>query len=489
MKNLRKRKLVIAIFSLFISMYLWNCKTRERVFTNQKTQISTYNLSNHVKVIANDSMQGRYSGSKGQLQTAQYIADYFKSIDVKPYEKNNSSHSNLYFDDFNFFLYENFNVSITQNDKKYDNFDQILLLQEGYKEHKELPLVYIKSIASTKKVKDIDKKIVLLYATDEYVDQFEALKDLGANTVFLLTKDAKFYSKQLGKYRMKNLMRQLSISNGTSQPETGNFTPFLIAPDLSNQLLQNINDTVTVNSVPFQKISTQNVVGYINGESPDAPALVISAHYDHEGVDDSGQIFNGADDNASGVAVVLETARLFASRGKKPYRDIIFSLFSGEEQGLQGSKHFVNTVEDPKRSFFANINIDMIGRRDDTQPEDIDYIYAITDTLNFSHLRSKIDRNNTLNELELKVDYSYADNTHSPDSINTSNIIRRSDHWHFMKNDIPSVGFFSGFHKDYHKTTDTSDKIDISLLKNRAQLIFNIALELSNKDVLSTNLK
>lgn len=221
---------------------------------------------------------------------------------------------------------------------------------------------------------------------------------------------------------------------------------------------------------------SENVVAYIKGSEYPDETLVISAHYDHMGIQ-NGQIFYGADDNASGTAGVLEIARLFKEATKKglgPKRSILFLHFTGEEFGLYGSKYYVENPLYPLEKTIADLNIDMIGRRSDAYLETGNYIYLVgSDRL--SKELHEVSENANNQYAQLTLDYKY-NVIGEPEQI-----YFRSDHYNFVKKGIPAIFYYNGSHEDYHKSTDTADKIDYDLLKKRVQLIFATAWELANR--------
>lgn len=222
---------------------------------------------------------------------------------------------------------------------------------------------------------------------------------------------------------------------------------------------------------------SENVVAYIEGIEKPEEIVVISSHYDHLGKDKKGNIFNGADDDASGTMAILEIAEAFAEaikNGHSPKRSILFLNTTGEEKGLVGSRYYTNNPIFPLKNTVADLNIDMIGRVDSTHLKNPNYIYLIgSDKLSSElHLLSeKINRET----IQLQLDYTY----NAEDDPNR--FYYRSDHYHFAKNNIPIIFYFNGTHADYHKITDTADKINYPLLAKRTQLIFLTAWEIANR--------
>lgn len=190
--------------------------------------------------------------------------------------------------------------------------------------------------------------------------------------------------------------------------------------------------------------TVHNVAAYLPGESDEY--VVIGAHYDHLGLgeqfsmspSEKGQVHPGADDNASGVAGVLELARWFAAR-PKPKRGVLFLAFAGEELGLLGSSYYVNDAELPIQKAVAMINLDMIGRIRD------DKVY-VGGAGTGNTLKALLE--DTIPKHQIKVDFSDAAGYGS------------SDHTSFTTKQVPVLFFFSGLHGDYHRPSDTWDKID-----------------------------
>ncbi|AOW19420.1 M28 family metallopeptidase [Urechidicola croceus] len=222
---------------------------------------------------------------------------------------------------------------------------------------------------------------------------------------------------------------------------------------------------------------SENVIAFIEGSQNPEEILVISSHYDHEGIK-NGQIYNGADDNASGTTGVLEIAQAFAlakKQGYAPKRSILFVNFTGEEKGLLGSKYFVANPIYPLENIVAGLNIDMIGRIGKEKIGNDNYVYVIgADKLSSELHIINENANNKYTNLEL--DYTY----NEPSDPNR--FYFRSDHYNLAKNNIPIIFYFNGIHADYHKPTDTAEKINLELLTKRTKLVFYTAWEIANRE-------
>lgn len=218
-----------------------------------------------------------------------------------------------------------------------------------------------------------------------------------------------------------------------------------------------------------------NVMGYIRGEEKPEEFVLLSAHLDHLGVHD-GVIYYGADDNGSGSAALLSIAReisRWSQEGIRPRRSIAIVWFSGEENGLLGSKWLANHAPVASDMITTNINVDMIGRTDSRHKPGQKYIYVIGADRISQELHDVGER---VNEqcCQLELDYTYND----PKDPNRYYF--RSDHYNFAKLGIPSVFFFSGVHEDYHRPTDTMDKIDFDRMLYLTEYILYNSWELAN---------
>ena len=221
---------------------------------------------------------------------------------------------------------------------------------------------------------------------------------------------------------------------------------------------------------------SENIWAFIKGSEKPEEIVVISAHYDHIGMK-NGEVYNGADDDGSGTVALLEIAQAFKEATKKghgPKRSILFLHVTGEEHGLHGSRFYAENPLFPLKNTVANINIDMIGRRDTLHPNTNNYIYVIGSDRLSSELHT-INEEANAKYTKMELDYKYNDRN------DPERIYYRSDHYNFAKNGVPAIFFFNGIHADYHQASDTPDKIEYDALAKRAQLAFALAWELANR--------
>jgi hypothetical protein len=241
----------------------------------------------------------------------------------------------------------------------------------------------------------------------------------------------------------------------------------------------------TETELQFSKVSkstqVSNVMGMIEGTDKKDEYVFITAHYDHVGMRNDTTIYYGADDDGSGSTGVIELAQAFAkakAAGKGPRRNIVFMWVSGEEKGLWGSKYYTDHPVFPLEKTTVDLNIDMIGRTgtDFLKSKDsVNYVYIIGDDKLSSDLTPITDEvNGTYSKMNLDRKYN--------DPNDPNRFYFRSDHYNFAEKGVPVIFYFNGVHADYHKPTDTPDKINYDLMEKRAKLIFHTAWVMSNRE-------
>ncbi len=244
------------------------------------------------------------------------------------------------------------------------------------------------------------------------------------------------------------------------------FDPISLVGTYSTFALEGAELSVVI-QIGQEALSVPNVVGMVEGSDPvlKNEFVVVGAHLDHLGVR-SGQVYNGADDNASGSVGVLEVAEAIAQA--PPRRSVLFVLYTGEERGLLGSRHFVQNPPVPLEQIVANVNIEMIGRWSH-RPEGT--IFAILGTDDDGALRDALTRVN-------EAGFGYE--LEAPERF-----LGGSDHMAFQAVGIPNITIAgsppSGTHEDYHGPGDEADKIEISAMRKATALIYELTLELANR--------
>ncbi len=224
--------------------------------------------------------------------------------------------------------------------------------------------------------------------------------------------------------------------------------------------------------VVYDTLMAWNVLAYRPGAVYPGQYVILSAHYDHLGVNSRGEVYNGADDNGSGTAVLLEAARIL-SLLPPPRRTIVFFHTGAEEKGLIGAFRFVRDSLLPVDSVLAVLNVDMLGRTDTAHKPGENYLYAIGPAYTTPRLREIHEAVNALC-CGWQFDYRYDDKNH-PDRL-----FYRSDHYAFAQKGVPAVFYFGGLHPDYHQPTDDIEKIEPARLRRAAILLAALAWTLAN---------
>jgi hypothetical protein len=235
--------------------------------------------------------------------------------------------------------------------------------------------------------------------------------------------------------------------------------------------------------------STQNVVAVLEGKDPKLKHeyVALGAHYDHVGANGGGcrpvggdSICNGADDDGSGTTALITMAEAFA-KGPRPKRSILFVWHAGEEKGLWGSEYFTTFPTVPLKQVVAQLNIDMIGRSKkagDTNPANKmltgpDEIYVIGSRMMSDELAA---RSVAVNSAYMNISYNY----HYDEPNDPERLFYRSDHFNYARRGIPIIFFFDGVHEDYHRPTDSPDKIDYQKMQTITRTVFILASEVAN---------
>ncbi|MCG8696849.1 MAG: M28 family peptidase, partial [Bacteroidales bacterium] len=233
---------------------------------------------------------------------------------------------------------------------------------------------------------------------------------------------------------------------------------------------------------------TENILGYVPGTDLKNEVIVVTAHYDHVGTDklesseaiyaENDTICYGADDNATGTAAVIEMAKAFMKAKEAGYenrRSIIFAALSAEEKGLRGAFHYVNNPPFALDSTVLNVNLDMIGRDSKNKEKNSNSVFILSLGQKKGLLKSTPKKENKKLNRRLKVDGT-------PGLKERLTWKFSSDHYHFKKQGIPALIFFTGLHPDYHTPADTPDKINYDKLTRITQLSFLSVWNLANSD-------
>ncbi|TCJ13539.1 M28 family peptidase [Flaviaesturariibacter flavus] len=442
-------------------------------------------LKKHLYIIAGPEMEGRETATPGQKKAAAYIENHFRTLGLEPGA--NGSYQqvfNVYQDALqsarlevngqSFTIDKDFNPQTASNISGTFRFSEVVALP-----------------ADTNAVKaaDLTGRLVILYPSSSagrIVTRAIAttIRSKGAAAILTVSPT---YPRNAGNragaqsiYSFRRTVdpQQYSISEAVARAIVGaDFDALkngsITAKTISSEVLLETTKNSTV-------LQSSNVVGVLPGTDLKDEYLFITAHYDHLGKRGDSVIFYGADDDGSGTVGVLELAEAFSlakKAGKGPRRTIVFMTVSGEEKGLWGSEYYSNHPLFPLEKTTADLNIDMIGRSDVTRKGDTtNYIYVVGDDKISSDLKPISEAANR-QYTKLELDYKFND-------VNDPNqIYYRSDHYNFARKGVPIIFYYDGMlGSDYHRPTDTPDKIHYELAAKRAQLVFYTGWEMANRD-------
>lgn len=469
--------------------------------------------------IASDEFAGRETGEPGQKLCAEYLANHFKNLGLPAI--NNGS----YFQEFPMREEKVAGYTFDVNGKKYEFLKDFFAFQgipDGSYTSSEIVFVGFGINDSTSGINeyeglDVKGKIVAFFE-DEPMDKqgnsyitgttrisewssdlklkTEAAKAAGALAIISIQKhadnDIKVYEHYIQKPK----------TYGYDKEKKTTFPKFYISEQMADEFFQTVNKKYSVQSikeeyrtakrkkgfeikVPVEitvitesrKITGENVLGYIEGTDLKNELVIITAHYDHLGKTEKG-IYYGADDDGSGTVSLMEIAEAFVAAknaGFGPRRSILIMPVSGEEKGLLGSEYYSEHPIFPLENTVTDLNIDMIGRVDAKHEGNFNYVYVIgADRLSKDLHKVNEEMNKKYSQLEL--DYTFND------PRDPNQFYYRSDHYNFAKHGIPVIFYFTGVHQDYHKMTDTPDKLHYEKMAKIAKHVFFTAWEIANRD-------
>ncbi|MCX8472870.1 MAG: M28 family peptidase [Sediminibacterium sp.] len=469
--------LIIGLFFLVSSKSQTN---QTNVYQNLMNAVTEAQLKATLSVIAADSMEGREMGTPGENKAANFIANEFKKMGLPPVSKMG------YFLPFKVYKYEfkssSFNLRGTD---KLPNNDFIYNINYPLEKPIEIEsaLNFMNdNILDTNLLNGIKGRVLLIKRqTNANVIQtfIDFLRRKGALGCIQITDDL-------------TTINNATTSNLTLVEPSNSFFVLYVSKSVYKDILGStkiLNDKY-LQEVPVPmifkfectsiNISSKNVMALLKGKTKPWEFVFITSHYDHLGKQKD-VIYNGADDDGSGTAALIEIARIFSNfkaKGILPDRTIVFLANSGEEKGLLGSQYYTSNPLLPLQKTSVDLNIDMIGRADpDFEGDKKNYIYIIGDDKLSSQLVQVVDSvNNNFLKMELNRKYNDVDDP--------SRLFYRSDHYNFAKFGVPVLFYFGGLHEDYHQPSDKIDKIDFKLLKIRTQLILLTAWQIANKPTL-----
>lgn len=462
--------------------------------------INTEFQKEHVIYLSSEKCEGRRIGTSGLDSAANYISALFKSFGLESITGENNKNS--FYEKFQIYLsYRDSSneATINTNNKTlrlFYDFDTGSNDHTSKTEEAEIIYGYNKDKLTNYDLSNMFVAILDNKGRAEREQIISDIKKAGAKGAIKIWNDDKKYSPEYIALK-KEVTFELNFGLYYLDVNTSEFFTFSMpkssAAKLFNISLNSFNRAINLyekgkenklsdKSFSFtfnlpKKIDTvnvKNIIGLIPGTDLKNEVIVISAHYDHLGKGTSLH-FSGADDNASGVSVLLETARIFGELYKnniKPRRTIAFIAFTAEEQGLLGSEFLLerDSILNPS-DIIANINVDMVGRGSNRHDKSPNQLYILGNDFNTKLLDLPDSINNIHSHLFLDYKYTKDD---------PRNYFEKSDQFSFIKQNIPSVFFFGGTHPDLHTANDTYDKINFERLKKVSLLTFYTLWEVAN---------
>ena len=471
---------------------------QDKILMDASNSIKIDELKEKLYKYSSDEFEGRATPSKGQELAVEYLVNHYKNLGIPsvkddsylqavPLQLEIKPDISLRISDQKFLYYQDYISYANGPDKNYNSVETIFagygIDDENYSDYSNLDVKGKIVVALGGEPLDDNENYFIngkdkskwSNSREEISLKRSTAKNNGALALILV--DDYLYRRYKSRFEYSDSGRgekRMALGND----EENNFQVLLFSEKHKNFLSKdglNLNLSFKKNVESF---TADNVAAIIKGSEFPNEYVILTAHLDHV-IPRNGEIYNGADDNGSGTVAMLEIAESFAlakQLGKEPKRSIVFLHVTAEERGLLGSKYYTDYEPlVPLKQTVANLNMDMMGRADPERGiRNLNYVYIIgSDILSDDLHNINLEANNFAN---LELDFRYND-------INDPNqFYYRSDHFHFVKNNIPAIFYFSGTHEDYHQPGDTADKILYEPYSKRVKLIFHTAWSLANRD-------
>ncbi len=508
---------------VFLSFIFFATKTfaQNDVASKYGNLITGAELKKHLTIIAGDEFEGRETGTEGQRKAAAYIEQQFMGIGLKK-AKSLKTYQQMYplFQDSVQVATLTINGVAAENGKDF----LIPLGTNSKAKFKSNKLVFAgygidDAVYSDYKNINVKGKVVAIFLGEPKKDgkyfigengkqskwtfsglesKLAAAKARGAVGVFVINSNMEIFGKRIIDNSSKSSLNFESM--GEEYSKTLNYSllsheyaknifpvPFdsalakARAKDLFSLKMEEKDVKIAYNFKKIRSvIKASNVIGIVEGTDKKDEYVFLTAHYDHLGKHD-GKIYYGADDDGSGTVGVIQMAAAFAKaaeEGNRPRRTIVFMAVSGEEKGLWGSEYYSDHPIYPLDKTSVDLNTDMVGRTDTERKtaDTLNYVYVVGHDKISSEMPI-INEAANAKYTNLVLDYKF------DDPNDKERIYYRSDHYNFARKGVPVLFFYDGMLKaDYHKPTDTVDKINFELFEKRVKMIFYTAWEIANRD-------
>lgn len=475
-------------------------------------KIDTADLKRHLQFIASDELQGRCPGTPGDglNRAADYIAEQVRQLGLAPGAPN-------YFQSVDMVAMApdsaNFAAVVDGHGNTRYRTQAVVELKHADQGslYSRLPVVFVGFGENIEAIDVKGKAVMMALGTrDEFLrrnfrwnnrleeEKINALAARQPQVIFLVSSPWDYHHNTFQQLQLWHEPTRFALAG---QLRHNAVETMLVLPEFADALLGRKrsyrryllrfaergdsavcvpNDKyVTVKTGQRETtVDTKNVVALLPGSDPELQNeyVVFMAHYDHLGIDESGEVYNGADDNGSGTVSIMEVAEAFASLDPEPKRSLVFLWVTGEEIGKLGSEYYTSNPVVPLERTVACINLDMVGRvyepRDSVwknspkMVKDFDGLYTLSNSVwpALAQINLKVCQ-----QLELV-----------PDTTLPAPFLRSSDHYHFHKNGIPVLNYATGYHADYHEVGDEVEKINFVKMKRVAELCFLVGFEVAN---------
>ncbi len=466
------------LFILLVIGSLSSTAQSKKVRRSAET-LSVADLKERLTVLSSDSMGGRETGEKGQKMAMEYIRNHFKQIGLEAPVKGS------YIQEFELEKATWREIYLRRGDQYRRNLSDFLYYSSWETKGEEYAEFVFVTDSSEFSSMDLKDKYVVMQSQswggwNSKISKLNIYEPRGyviatgksSELEFAMSRFKSWYtepriSRSFQEEGERVIISSLDLIEWVFESEISE-----IRPSQTAKLIFNADRII-------EPVTSENVMGLLRGASKPDEILILTSHYDHIGINSDGEINNGADDDGSGTTAIMELAETFAEaaeKGLRPDRSILFLCVSGEEKGLLGSKYYTDeSPVFPLENTIVNLNMDMIGRVDPKHEGNPNYIYVIGADKLSTELHELHERVNA-NTVNLEFDYTYNDEN------DPNRFYYRSDHYNFAKNNIPIIFYFNGTHADYHKPTDTIEKINFDRIRSVAQLVYYTAWEIANKE-------
>jgi len=518
-------KLSFFLILLLNTTFLFSQAPKEIVKDNAAKYAETItvdDLRNHLTTIASDEFEGRETGTEGNRKAQEYISNHFKKLGLPTI-----GNDNTYFQNVMFTWTSWDEAGIYVDGKRYKHLWEFLSFPNRNAEMPNLQTDEIVFLGygidsrrySDYKGKDVKGKVIMIYKgepfnkrgrskvtrkkspsewTTNWEKKLKTAHKHGVKAVLIIEDKLQ---KEISENRRFLVGAKMTLGKqkdpGSIYANSAHISTNIAKAIMGDQLNEVVaarerlkrkrrsrsvnikTDFKLVQKKDVRTLVGNNLLGYIEGTDPKLKneLVVVTAHYDHLGKrgDD---VYNGADDNGSGTSSVLEVAEALAEAKKQgvgPRRSVLCMLVTGEEKGLLGSKFYAENPIFPIKNTVANVNVDMVGRVDEKYADNPNYVYVIGSDRLSTELHD-INENANKKYTNLVLDYTYNEDD------DPNRYYYRSDHYNFAEKGIPAIFYFNGTHDDYHRTTDTVEKINFDKMAIIAKLVFHTTWQLANQD-------